>query len=531
MKKIILSFICISMILCGCICPRKECNAAPADKQIKIGWAKQNITPTGPTFLGGQMFNRLATEVHDPLFASAMAVESGNEKFIMISLDSTGFRTPLMNRVRKNVSAATGVPEMNIVGFATHTHTAPQYGEVVPQKYWNGGFKPTLGIGSGNIGVDVEEYRKKYPDLVDSKDYFFFLEKRISKAAIDAWNSRRPSKVTYGMGEAAVGECRRIVIKDKGGVMYADEGQPDISYAEGHVDHSLNIMATYTNCGKLTGLIINLACPSQVNEALSVVSADFWHYVRESVAAKYGKDVVILPQCSPAGDQAPHKIMNRKADARMMKLRGQLADDNIDWTWVKRAYNVEYNDARCKEIARRIMSSLDEVLPVIKPTAEADPVVKYSSRILHLPPRYITKAEYENAVAVVKKMLEENKNIKYSGSLNWHRRVINRYNANAKSVPRELHVFRIGGAAFATNTFELYLDYGDRMKGASKAEQTFLIQLANADSGTYLPSRRSGTTGYGSAPASCIVTPEAGDMIVNESVKDINKMFTEKVKK
>ena len=84
---------------------------------------------------------------------------------------------------------------------------------------------------------------------------------------------------------------------------------------------------------------------------------------------------------------------------------------------------------------------------------------------------------------------------------------------------------RIGGAAFATNTFELYLDYGDRIKGASKAEQTFLIQLANAESSTYLPSPRSGTTGYGSAPASCIVTPEAGNMIVNESIKDINKLF------
>ena len=113
----------------------------------------------------------------------------------------------------------------------------------------------------------------------------------------------------------------------------------------------------------------------------------------------------------------------------------------------------------------------------------------------------------------------------YNGNLNWNKRVITRYNSKAKSVPRELHVMRIGGAAFATNTFELYLDYGDRIKGASKAEQTFLIQLANAPAGSYLPSRRSGTTGYGSAPASCHVTPEAGDMIVNESIKDINKLF------
>ena len=148
--------------------------------------------------------------------------------------------------------------------------------------------------------------------------------------------------------------------------------------------------------------------------------------------------------------------------------------------------------------------------------------------MLQLPPRYITKAEYENAVTEIKSIeaeLKKNNITKYNGRLNWHRRVIDRYRNKAKSVSRELHVFRIGGAAFATNTFELYLDYGDRIKGASKAEQTFLIQLASAEAGCYLPSRRSGTTGYGSAPASCIVVPEAGDIIVNESINMINRIF------
>ena len=89
----------------------------------------------------------------------------------------------------------------------------------------------------------------------------------------------------------------------------------------------------------------------------------------------------------------------------------------------------------------------------------------------------------------------------------------------------ELHTLRIGGAVFATNTFELYLDYGDRIKGASKAEQTFLVQLATNDQGSYLPSKRSGTSGYGSAPASSIVTFDGGEIIVRESIKDINCMF------
>ena len=111
----------------------------------------------------------------------------------------------------------------------------------------------------------------------------------------------------------------------------------------------------------------------------------------------------------------------------------------------------------------------------------------------------------------------------YQGQINWHRRVVDRYKNKPKPIPMELHVVRIGGAVFCTNTFELYLDYGDRIKGGSKAEQTFAVQLAGGSS--YLPSARSGLTGYGSAPASSPASFEAGDLIVRESVKNINALF------
>ena len=83
---------------------------------------------------------------------------------------------------------------------------------------------------------------------------------------------------------------------------------------------------------------------------------------------------------------------------------------------------------------------------------------------------------------------------------------------------------RIGDAVFATNSFEFYLDYGDRIKGGSKAVQTFLVQLS-AGRGSYLPSLRSGTAGYGSWPSSCIVSCEGGNMLAAETIAEINKLF------
>ena len=493
-------------------------------EQIKIGWSKVDITPSGSVMLAGQMFNRLSNGVHLPLTATAMALESGTEKAVMLSVDHVGLRSFLFDKVREKVSAAINIPALNIFGSVTHTHTAPQYGRVLPEEKWIGGSGSS---DIGNAGINVDEIRREHPDFIDSEQYAEFMIEKLSDCIIEAWENRKAGKIAYGMGEATVGECRRIVVENKGGVMYADEAMQGISHAEGHVDHSLNIMAAYDDKDDLTGIIINIACPSQVMEAMSVVSSDYWGEVRKLIAEKYGENIHLLPQCSPAGDQSPHKIMNRKADARMMKLRGEIADDAIDWTWGKRAFNFEYSAGRCKEIARRIMTSVNEVLPVIKPTAESCPVFRHNCRVIELPARLITEQEYAETKAAVEKLKAdmEKANIRYNGHLNWLTGVLRRYENPIKIVPMELHTLRIGGAVFATDTFEFYLDYGDRIKGASKAEQTFLVQLANGNHGTYLPSERSGTSGYGSAPASSIVTFDGGAKIVEETIKDINNMF------
>jgi hypothetical protein len=91
--------------------------------------------------------------------------------------------------------------------------------------------------------------------------------------------------------------------------------------------------------------------------------------------------------------------------------------------------------------------------------------------------------------------------------------------------PIETHIMRIGEIAFATNPFELYLDYAVCIRELSKAVQTFLVQKAGS-SGTYLPSGRStASKGYGSVPASTEVGPEGGQKLVDMTVKSINGMF------
>ena len=97
------------------------------------------------------------------------------------------------------------------------------------------------------------------------------------------------------------------------------------------------------------------------------------------------------------------------------------------------------------------------------------------------------------------------------------------------SMPIKVHAMRLGDIAFATNPFELYLDYAVRMRELSPAVQTFLIQKARCN-GTYLPSERSvSPQGYGSVPASTDIGPEGGDKLVESTVATINTMFEEDV--
>jgi len=89
----------------------------------------------------------------------------------------------------------------------------------------------------------------------------------------------------------------------------------------------------------------------------------------------------------------------------------------------------------------------------------------------------------------------------------------------------ELHVARLGDIAFATSPFELFLDFGLRIKARSCAVQTFLVQLA-CDCSGYLPTAKAiAGRGYGGEAPSNKVGPEGGQVLVEETLKSIAKMW------
>jgi len=111
--------------------------------------------------------------------------------------------------------------------------------------------------------------------------------------------------VSWQQGEAAIGYCRISRYEDNTAHMFGDPCRSDFVGFEAGRDHSVNLLYTFDASGELTGVVINLACPSQLVAAEEVVSADFWHPVRTQLRESVSPDLAILPLCGAAGDQCP----------------------------------------------------------------------------------------------------------------------------------------------------------------------------------------------------------------------------------
>lgn len=106
------------------------------------------------------------------------------------------------------------------------------------------------------------------------------------------------------------------------------------------------------------------------------------------------------------------------------------------------------------------------------------------------------------------------------------RNVLTRYECQEAEPTQEieLHVARIGNIAFASNPFELYMDFMHRIQARSPFEQTFVIQLACGSCG-YLATERAVWGGGYSASIYCnIVSAQGGQQLVDETVKILNEI-------
>lgn len=485
--------------------------------KILIGWDTQDITPDRPVELVGQYYQRISRAVRDPLSVTALAIEQTSAgrsvQTVMVTLDIVYVSKDFLAEVRAAVGEqAPGLDPRMIFLNATHIHSGPAW--FVAFRWW----APAAQV------MQPAEVRT------------FFLA-RVVRAVVNAWNARQPGGVSAASTSATTGFCRRVIYADGRAIMYGETNREDFRGIESGNDPMVRNLYTWDEHDRLTGMVVNAACPAQVMESEYVVSADFFGELRQRIHARFGPQVHLLAQVSAAGCQSPRNLSAQ-------------AKDEINY----------WKEAGVFAIADRLEQAVTAGCASSRRCINREPVYRHTVTDLILPVRRAGLAEYKAACADVERLTRgypdaqaasrtlferfvtdthareqrqphgpfDNKELEFV-QLENALAVIRRHESQeqAPTFAMEMHAIRLGDCAFVTNPFELFLDYGQMIQARSRAKQTFIVELAG-DVGRYVPTERAvAAGGYSSLIINGTVGPAGGQLLVEASVAAINQFWNE----
>lgn len=452
--------------------------------ELWVGAAGCDITPDQPVALDGQRNVRISPQPETPISATALALETRGEadasaQAIFVSCDLVAIRPGILQKVRDKVKPRLpGFDTTRLFLAATHTHTAP---------------------------VTLEgRYTLPETGIMHPGEYAEFLTDRLADVIVEAWESRQQGKAGWGQSHAVVARNRRALYADGSAAMYGATNTERFRGIEAQEDHDLDVLFFWNQADQLIATAINVPCPAQAVEGRSVINADYWHPVREQLRQRHGQKLHVLGLIGAGGDQTPRLMYGQAAEERMRKLRGLTQLD---------------------EIARRIVRGWEDAYEAAAKDIRSDVVLRHHVQQIELPYRAVTDAEAAAARSEAAKYAD---NASQRWNYLWNQGVVDRYDKQQAeglgAYPMELHVLRLGDVAIATNEFELFTEYGIRIKARSPAVQTFVVQLTG--SAGYLPTEHAVRGGsYSAVIQSSRVGPDGGQALVDQTLEACKQLW------
>lgn len=489
---------------------------------LRVGWAVADLTPAEPVHMAAWSCLRVSEGVMDPIVATVLALESidddASDTLIMVGCDLARAEGTLCGRVRELVAELEpGIDVEKIVLNATHNHGAPCVRTA-----------PELAADLAERGLEVPDEWSYYgvaPDAMSPVGYLEFVAPRIADAIVEAWKTRKPGGVSFGLGHAVVSHNRLVTYRDGHSEPYGQLDRPDFSHIEGYEDHSVNLLYTWNGEGELTGVVVNVPCAAWGKD--TKLTADFWHETREELRRRFGEPFYVLQQVASSAELWPTVHVDSRAHERMMKMTGR------SWR---------------QEIAMRLANSVEAILPYMRETIEWQPRFVHRVEQVELSRMCVTAEVAEDRRRQFAQLLEEYRKMREEIDANpeireqprWFEKISGVYWRMARAhrvvriferqqaeptLPVRLHVVRVGDMAIATHPVALYLDFGIQIRVRSTATQTFTVQTADGHY-RYLPTERSlaGNT-YGAVPESMEFGPQGGRELVEETVRLIESLW------
>lgn len=209
---------------------------------LMAGFSRVNITPMMGISIQGYFKPRYAEGVLDELYVRALALQCGEEKVVLLSLDHCGLVQQLTDAFRNCVAQATGISPNAIFVSASHTHTAP-----------------TL---TANLDDPLQQ------------EYFQSVCHKLVDAANFALQDLKPARMGWGVGQAPnIAFVRRYRMKD--GSVRTNPGvdNPEILHPIGNVDERVSVLRFDQDNGQSLVLIHFSNHPDTVGG--SKISADW----------------------------------------------------------------------------------------------------------------------------------------------------------------------------------------------------------------------------------------------------------------
>jgi neutral ceramidase len=251
---------------------------------LRAGFARRDITqPLGtPSSLG--LFTAV-TEIWDPLSATAVVLESDDERIALVGLDLCGLLEASHRAIREAVAARTGLPADRVVLNVSHSHSAPY------------------------ISADLQELLRPYGLRLHDDDYAAALEVAVADAVEEAANRAVPARAAIGRGtvERVAGNRRPKLPDGRTVHRYGRPPEELRALPEGLIDPHVAVIRFDRPDGGAIGAILSYSChPTASGLGIPTnVSADFVGHGRTAIEAGYGGTCVFLQGC--AGDQGTGK--------------------------------------------------------------------------------------------------------------------------------------------------------------------------------------------------------------------------------
>jgi neutral ceramidase len=178
----------------------------PAGAELRAGYAKADITPSGPVWLGGYQLRSAPSDGIYPgekLYVRALVFDDGSTRMAFVEADVIGARDH--GRLRESISRETGIPVGNILLGDVHNHAAPSPGQ------------------------KNAEWTREY-------------ESAMLAAVKNAAAALTPVRIAAGQGVSHIGVNRRAVLPaDVDSYKTFDENNTSQSFGQAKTDHPVLI--------------------------------------------------------------------------------------------------------------------------------------------------------------------------------------------------------------------------------------------------------------------------------------------------